>query len=367
MLEVAIEKRLGDFRLDAAFTAGGRLTALFGRSGSGKTSVVNALAGLSRPDAGRIALDGRVLFDSVAGVHVPARRRRVGYVFQDARLFPHLTVRGNLAYGMKLVPPAERRLDFDAVVDLLGLGALLGRHPRTLSGGEAQRVAIGRALLASPRLLLMDEPLASLDAPRKQEILPLIERLRDQVEMPIVYVSHSLDEVIRLADTMVLLSDGAVVASGGVEELMSRLDLRPLTGRYEAGAVIGATVAEPDAGYGLTRLAFHGHSLHVPRLDLPAGTGLRVRIRARDVALSLQAPTGISILNVFPGTVAAIEAAEDGPQVDVLVDVGTPLVARITRRSLTELGLAVGRPVHALVKAVAIDRHNLGWRGTARR
>ena len=194
-----------------------------------------------------------------------------------------------------------------------------------------------------------------------------IERLRDEVELPIVYVSHSLDEVIRLADTMVLLSDGAVVASGGVEELMSRLDLRPLTGRYEAGAVLNVEVAEPNADFGLTRLEFHGNNLYVPRLELPAGTSMRVRIRARDVALSLQRPADISILNVFAGTVAAIEDAEDGPQVDVMVDVGTPVVARITRKSLADLGLAVGKPVHALVKAVAIDRHNLGWRGVERR
>jgi len=367
MLVVDIRKSLGDFDVQASFAAGGKLTALFGRSGSGKTSVVNALAGLLRPDGGTITLDGQVLFDHAKGIDIAPERRRVGYVFQDSRLFPHLNVRANLSYGMNLVPAGERRLQFDAVVDLLGLGALLRRYPRNLSGGERQRVAIGRALLASPNLLLMDEPLASLDAPRKNEILPLIERLRDEVELPIVYVSHSLDEVIRLADTMVLLSDGTVVATGDVEDLMSRLDLRPLTGRYEAGAVLNVSVAEPDAEFGLTRLEFHGNSLFVPRLGVPAGTLMRVRIRARDVALSLQRPTDISILNVFAGTVAAIEDAEDGPQVDVMVDVGTPVVARITRKSLTDLGLEVGRPVHALVKAVAIDRHNLGWRGVERR
>ncbi len=362
MLAVDVRRRFGDFRLDARFEAEGGVTALFGRSGSGKTTLVNLLAGLDRPDDGRIAVDGTVLFDAAGGIDLPPEHRRLGYVFQEGRLFPHLSVRGNLTFGMRRVRPADRHQDFDQVVRLLDLEPLLDRRPRSLSGGEKQRVAIGRALLASPRLLLMDEPLASLDAPRKNEILPFIERLRDVLRLPVVYVSHAVDEVVRLADTLVLLSDGRTVAAGGVEDIMSRLDLRPLTGRYEAGAVLTATVAGEDRAFDLTELAFAGHRLLVPRLGLPEGTRLRVRVRARDVALSLSRPTGTSVLNVFPGVVREIETGP-GPQVDVLLDVGQPLIARITRRSLAELNLAPGRPVFALLKAVAVDRHSLGHGG----
>ena len=366
MIEVDVRRRFGEFLLEARFTAEGAVTALFGRSGSGKTSLVNLLAGLETPEQGRIVVDGRVLFDSQAGIDVAPEHRRLGYVFQEARLFPHLSVQGNLVYGMRLVPPAERHQDFDAVVELLGLRPLLRRRPHALSGGEKQRVAIGRALLASPRLLLMDEPLASLDAPRKEEILPLIEDLRDHLGVPIVYVSHMMEEVVRLADTLVLLSDGRVAAVGGVEELSGRLDLRPITGRHEAGAVLAATVTGHDQTFGLSELSFHGNRLLVPLLDLPPGSGLRVRIRARDVALCLTPPADTSILNVFSGVVKEIEAS-DRPQVDVLLDVGAPLIARITRRSVAALGLEPGKPVHALVKAVAIDRHSLGGRGAGRR
>lgn len=363
MLEVDVRRQTGDFLLDARFAADAGLTALFGRSGSGKTSLINALAGLNKPDAGRIVIDDHVLFDSKAGIDVAPEKRRLGYVFQEARLFPHLSVAGNLTYGMKLTPPSERHQDFDHVVDLLDLRAHLARRPATLSGGEKQRVAIGRALLASPRILLMDEPLASLDAARKAEILPFIERLRDELNLPIVYVSHAIEEVIRIADTMVVMSDGQVAASGPVEGIMSRLDLYPLTGRYETGAVLAATVAGADLAYGLTELAFAGHRLWVPKVDLPVGTALRVRIRARDVSLSLTAPTGISILNVLAGTVEELDAG-DRPQVDVRLDVGAPIIARITRRSADLLGLKPGVRAYALIKAVAIDRPSLGRRGS---
>jgi molybdate transport system ATP-binding protein len=236
---------------------------------------------------------------------------------------------------------------------------LLDRRPGTLSGGEKQRVAIGRALLADPALLLMDEPLASLDANRRGEILPFIERLRDELGVTIIYVSHAIDEVIRLADRLILLSDGGVAASGGVEELMSRLDLRPMTGRYEAGAVLAAQFESYDGEYGLARLSFAGGTLTVPGGQSPKGTKLRVRIRARDVSLSLTAPRDSSVLNVFSGTVTEI-SDDEGAQVDVRLDVGAPLIARITRKSVAQLDLAPGKPVFALVKAVAIDRRSMG-------
>jgi len=361
MIEVEIEKRLGAFNLAAKFsTAGTGITALFGRSGAGKTTIVNALAGLVRPDRGRIAVAGEVLFSTEQGIDRPPERRRLGYVFQEARLFPHYSVRRNLTYGMRRNGTRDPSLSFDAVVELLKLEPLLERRPRDLSGGEKQRVAIGRALLADPRLLLMDEPLGSLDVAHRAEILPFIESLRDRLRIPIVYVSHAMEEVVRLADTLVLVSDGTVVAQGPVEELTSRLDLRPLTGRFEAGAVIRATVAGNDLTFGLSELAFPGGRLRVPHLRLPLGTPVRARIRARDVALAIEPPRGISILNVFAGEVIEI-AADQGPLVDIRVDIGHPghpvvLWARITRRSAHELALATGKRVHALVKSVALDR-----------
>ena len=361
MIEVDIEKHLGGFELAAQFaTRAAGITAIFGRSGAGKTSVINALAGLLRPDRGTIKVGGEILFSSEAGIDRRPEQRRLGYVFQDALIFPHYTVRGNLRYGMKRGPAADPTLSFDAVVELLRLEPLLERRPRDLSGGEKQRVAIGRALLAAPRLLLMDEPLASLDLAHRAEILPFIEQLRDRMRIPIVYVSHTMEEIVRLADTLVLMSEGRVAAVGPVEELSSRLDLRPLTGRFEAGAVIRASVAGNDLVFGLSELAFPGGRLRVPHLGLPLGTPVRARIRARDVSLALAPPSGISILNVFAARV--VEIAEDtGPMVDVRLDIGTaqrpvPLWARITRRSTHELALAIGKPVYALVKSVALDR-----------
>ncbi len=370
MIEVALQKQLGSFRLDAAFASEGHgITALFGRSGAGKTTLVNLLAGLLRPDRGRIAIAGEVLFDAARRIDVPPERRRLGYVFQEGRLFPHYSVRGNLRYAYRPGAARDRALSFDAVVALLGLEKLLERRPAGLSGGEKQRVALGRALLAQPRLLLMDEPLAALDAPRKAEILPFIERLRDELHMPIVYVTHAMEEIVRLADTLVLLSEGRVAAVGTVEELTSRLDLQPLTGRYEAGAAIRLQVAGHDAQYGMTQLAFPGGRLNVPRLDLPVGAALRVRVRARDVVLATAPPSGLSIRNSFAGTVVEI-AADRGPIVDLRLDIGTPeqpvmLWARITSRALAEMRLAPGSPVYALVKSVAIDRGGYAGPGLA--
>jgi molybdate transport system ATP-binding protein len=359
MLDVNVRRRISNFRLDACFTAGEGVTALFGPSGAGKTTLVNLLAGLERPDDGRIIVDGRVLFDSTAGIDIPPEHRRIGYVFQEDRLFPHLSVMGNLTYGMNRIRPAERRHSIEQVVALLGIGDLVERRPLTLSGGEKQRVAIGRALLASPKFLLMDEPLSSLDAERKEEILPFIERLRDEVGVPIVYVSHAIEEVIRLADTMVVLNAGRVAQSGPVETILSRLDTGSLTGRSDTGAVFMATVASSDTANGLTELAFAGNRLLVPGLGLPAGKPIRVRVLARDVSLSHSQPTGISILNIFQAKITEIEGG-DAAQVDLLLDVGVPLIARITRKSLGDLDLKIGQSVYALVKAVAIDRRSLG-------
>ncbi len=361
MLEMDVSARQGDFALELKFaceTTG--IVAIFGRSGAGKTSLVNMLAGLLRPARGRIAVNGGVVFDSSQGIDLPPERRRLGYVFQEGRLFPHLSVRRNLTYGYARAPAAERHIGFDQVVDLLGLEALLGRRPGDLSGGEKQRVALGRALLANPRLLLMDEPLAALDQPRKEEVLPFIERLRDTLAIPIVYVTHSMPEIVRLADSLVLVSDGRVEAQGSLEDLTSRLDLRPLTGRYEAGAVVRARVARHDESFGLSELSFGDAVLRVPRVEAAVGTELRLRVRARDVALAREAPRDVSILNILPCRVRDI-GTEEGAQVDLRLDAGgAPLWARITRRSLAELGLTPGARVFALIKAVAIDRASLG-------
>jgi len=364
VIEIDVEKRLGAFLLDARFAAPATgITALFGRSGAGKTTLVNLLAGLARPDRGRIAVGGEVLFSAEEGIDVPPERRRLGYVFQEGRLFPHYSVHGNLTYGRRRGTRGGA-IGFDAVVALLGLGALLDRRPGDLSGGEKQRVAIGRALLAEPRLLLMDEPLASLDAPRKAEILPFIEKLRDELHLPVIYVSHAMEEIVRLADTLVLMSEGRIAAVGPVEELTSRLDLRPLTGRYEAGAVIRATVAGHDVTYGLSELAFPGGRLRVAHVALPLGTPVRARIRARDVALATTRPIGISFRNIFAARVTEV-APERAPIVDVRLDIGTPaqpvaLWARVTARAAHELGLTPGREVFALVKTVALDRASYG-------
>ncbi len=364
MIEIAIEKRLGAFTLDARFAApDSGITTLFGRSGAGKTSLVNALAGLVRPDRGRILVAGEALFDSERGIDLPPERRRLGYVFQEGRLFPHYSVRGNLLYGRKRAA-AEAAPRFEAVVALLGIGDLLERRPADLSGGEKQRVAIGRALLASPRLLLMDEPLASLDAARKAEILPFIERLRDELKLPIFYVSHEMDEIIRLADLLVLLDGGKIAAVGPVEDLTSRLDLWPLTGRYEAGSVIRTTLRGHDATYGLSELAFPGGRLRVSKIDLPLGTPIRIRIRARDVVLATERPAHLSIRNSFAAMVIEV-APGRGPQIDLKLDIGTPqqpvmLLARITLRAFQELQLAPGKKIFALVKTVSFDRHSFG-------
>jgi molybdate transport system ATP-binding protein len=364
MIEIDIEKRLGEFTLAAQLSAPqSGITALFGRSGAGKTSLVNALAGLARPDRGRIAVNGDVLFDAARGIDLPPERRGIGYVFQEGRLFPHYSVRGNLLYGAKRAA-AKNGPSFDAVVDLLGIKDLLPRRPADLSGGEKQRIAIGRALLASPRLLLMDEPLASLDAPRKEEILPFIERLRDELKLPVFYVSHEMDEIMRLADLLVLLDDGKVAAVGPVEDLTSRLDLWPLTGRYEAGSVIRTVLRGHDATFGLSELAFPGGRLRVMRIEQKLGTPIRIRIRARDVVLATERPQHLSIRNAFAGKVVEV-AQSRGPIVDLKLDIGTAeqpvmLLARVTMRAFQELRLAPGKPIFALVKTVSFDRHSVG-------
>ena len=356
MLEVALKCGIGDFTLDAAFaTDSVGITTVFGASGSGKTTLINLIAGLISPSAGRIVAGGRVLVDTDRGIDLPPERRGIGYVFQDGRLFPHLRVAGNLGYGLRRRRRDHRVIAMDQVVNLLGLEDLLERRVAGLSGGERQRVAIGRALLTCPDLLLLDEPLAQLDLSRRRDIVPFIERLRDEMGIPIVYVTHDQDELIRLSDDVLLLDRGRGVAFGNLERLMIRLDLAGLTGGLDAGAVVSVNVASHDDAFGLSTLAFAGGELVVSRLGLAVGTSLRIRVRARDVALALEAPRDISTLNVLAGRIVELRPGA-GSQTDVLLDVGAPLWARVTRKSAAELALARDKPVYALIKSVAFDR-----------
>lgn len=360
-LDIAVALRRGAFALDVAFTAGAGLTALFGRSGSGKTTVIELLAGLARPDRGHIVVSGETLLDTARRLHVPAHRRRIGAVFQEARLMPHLSVRQNLGYGRWFARRRTDRsgLDLDGVVDLLGIGHLLDRRPAGLSGGEAQRVAIGRALLSRPRLLLMDEPLAALDAARKADILPVIERLRDEAGVPIVYVSHAVSEVARLAGTIVVLEAGRVVAAGTADAILRRSDLFPVH-EAEAGALLDMVVEANDAEAGLTRLSGPAGRLAVPRLGRPVGAAVRVRVPARDVLVAVETPVGLSARNLLPGHVLSVRDLGEGAALVEIDCNGAILAARLTRASARDLGLAPGSPVFAVVKSVAFDPQDVG-------
>ncbi len=361
-LVVCTRRRLGaiEHRCDVDLPLGG-VTALFGASGAGKSTLVNLIAGLLRPDSGRIEVGDAVFFDSARRVDLPVHRRELGIVFQDTRLFPHLSVRQNLLFGFRRAGERAQspRAPFDAVVALLGLEGLLVRRPHTLSGGERQRVTIGRALLAQPRLLLMDEPLASLDAPRKAEVLPYIERLRDEFELPILYVSHSIDEVLRLATALVLVDAGTVVAAGALTEVLDHPCAAPLRGGADAGALIFGTVREHEPRYGLSVLACEGFTLRVPRIDLPPGAPVRLRIPAREVAMSLSRPLDVSVTNRIEGTVEAVVERSDPPlsshlEAQVRVGPSTVLAVAVTHEAAERLALAPGLRCWCLIKSVAL-------------
>ncbi|MBB3644655.1 molybdate transport system ATP-binding protein [Rhizobium sp. BK619] len=352
-LIVEAKQKLGGFLLDAAFTSERGVTALFGRSGSGKTSMIRIIAGLARPDEGRVVLDGEILTETKTGTFVPKHRRRFGYVFQEARLFPHLSVRANLSYGRWFTAKTLRGESFDRIVDLLGIEPLLERSPAKLSGGEKQRVAIGRALLSAPRLLLMDEPLAALDEARKAEILPYLERLRDQTEIPIIYVSHSIAEVARLANQVVVLSDGKVEATGPAVDILSRPSAA--ADRKEAGALIEGTVESFDARHRLSTVALKSSQLHIPSAALASGRPVRIRIPSRDVMLATARPEGLSALNILEGRIEAISSDEDGT-VEIRIDCGgDTILSRITALSCERLDLRPGKTVFAVIKTVALE------------
>ena len=351
-IEARFAARRGDFSLDVDLqipSAG--VTAVLGPSGSGKTTLLRAIAGLDRYQGGHLKIGERTWQGD--GHFVPTHERSLGYVFQEASLFTHLSVRANVEYGLRRIPEAERRVSLDQAIELLGIGHLLTRAPRTLSGGERKRVAIARALAVSPKLLLMDEPLANLDEARRREVMPYIESLSAELEIPVIYVTHSQDEVARLANELVLLDAGRVAASGPIDELFTRLDL-PLAHGDDAAAIVVATVAGHDEDFDLTHLDFGGGRISVPRATIATGGQARLRFAARDVSLTLEHQSSTSILNIFPAVVDEV-ADEGSAQVTVrLMAEGVPNLARITRKSAVELDLQSGKPVYAQVKSVAL-------------
>lgn len=358
-LSVRLTHQLPRFQLQVDFAVPAGLTVLFGRSGSGKTSVINAVAGLLRPDQGQITLAGETVFDSARALNLPTHRRQLGYIFQDARLFPHLSLQQNLHYG-RWMRHADPKLHAH-VIEMLGLGALLARRPAQLSGGEKSRVAIGRALLSGPRILLADEPLAALDEARKSEILPYFERLRDEFNIPILYVTHSPAEVARLATTVVALENGRSVAVGTATDILGDPTITPL-GARSAGAVVQAVITAQHAD-GLTEISANGVVLFVPRVPGQRGQKLRVRVAAHDVILATTPPTGLSALNIVAGSVVDIRVGA-GPGALLALDTQAGrLLARVTRRSMAAMGLQVGSRAYAVIKTVAMAPEDVGGMG----
>lgn len=352
------------FLLDVDFASEGGCVALFGASGSGKTTVAKLIAGLERPDRGRIAVGDRVLVDTAARIETPVHKRRVGLVFQDGQLLPHLTVKQNLSYGRYFAPAQDDGVSFDAIVELLGIGHLLAARPATLSGGERQRVAIGRALLAAPRILVMDEPLASLDLERKLEILPFIERLRDELALPIVYVSHAVEEVARLATKVVRLAEGRVIAQGAPAEIFATALPETNADRFEAVSFLSGKAIRELPEFAMTILAHPAGEITLPGHYGSAKEAVRIAVKATNVTLALEKPKGLSVRTVLKGRVRGITAGE-GPSALVTIElVGGDLIsAYLTRLAVDELGLAKGKEIYALVKAVSIDERAIAMLG----
>ena len=342
-----------NFSLDAAFDAPGQgITALFGPSGCGKTSLLRSIAGLEPSARGHVSINGAVWQNDQH--FIPAHQRDVGYVFQEASLFPHLSVLGNVQFGRKR-SHAKTHSDLDVLIDLLGIAPLLNRKPQSLSGGERQRVGIARALAVNPQLLLMDEPLAALDLPRKQEILPYLERLHRELKLPVLYVTHSPDEVVRLAHHIVVVDAGRVVASGSVVDTLSRVDL-PIRLGDDLGAVLHASVADIDSQWKLARLDFAGGVFWTRAQRLSVGDAVRVRVLARDVSIAREKPTASTIQNVLPAHITDIVNDDQDGLILVRVMVGeSALIARVTQRSVSELKLEPGQAVWIQVKSVALN------------
>jgi len=357
MIDVRLKRAYAGFNLDVDLNLPGRgVTALYGHSGSGKTTCLRCIAGLERAEQGFIRINDEIWQDSANGIFVPPHKRALGYVFQEASLFPHLSVLANLQFGLKRIAKSQRRVDMAQATELLGIGHLLERHPQHLSGGERQRVGIARALLTSPKLLLMDEPLAALDSQRKSEILPYLQRLHDELDIPLLYVSHAQDEVARLADHLVLLSEGKALASGPIGETLARLDL-PMAMGDDAGVIIEGQVSAYDAEYQLLSLQLPATdmSIRVTHAPMAVGQALRCKVHARDISLTLHNSEVSSILNRLPVTVVSEQSADNAAHVLIRLDAGgTPLLARITRYSRDQLGIHPGQSLWAQIKAVAV-------------
>ena len=329
------------------------ITVLFGHSGSGKTTLLRCIAGLQHAPQGLLTINGTTWQDSDHKLFLPTHKRSLGYVFQEANLFAHLTVLGNLCYGLKRIAQTANSEKFNQVIELLGITHLLERMPERLSGGERQRVAIARALVLNPDILLMDEPLASLDSKRKQEIMPFLTRLHSELNIPVLYVTHSQQEVAQLADYLVLLADGKVQAAGLLSETLSRIDL-PQAQDRQAASVWQVTIIEQEVAYHLTRVAFAGGELSLPTIDAKLGTALRIQIYARDVSITLEVAKATSILNVLPATITDLIDDEEGQSV-VRLQVGSqPLLAHITRKSAQLLALQTGMTVYVQIKGTSI-------------
>jgi molybdate transport system ATP-binding protein len=355
MIDVDVGLKAGGFNLDIAFKTGGGITALFGPSGSGKSLTLNLIAGLLRPDRGRVVLEGRVLTDVERGIFVPAHRRRIGFVFQDSNLFPHFSVKQNLMFGRWFAPGGARALTFHDVIGTLGIEKLLARRVAHLSGGERQRVAIGRALLACPELLLFDEPLAALDLQRKLEIMTLVEHIRDAFNLPAVYVSHAVDEVVRLAAKIVVIEAGRVKAIGSAGEVFGRVKAHGAEERSDRVSVLTMTVAGVLDSYGLTELKHPSGTVWLAGPPLPIGAAARIIIRATDVTLSRAAPRGLSTRSVLCGTIESIETDGAIAAVAIAIEKEGLLFASATRHALDEMDLKPGARVFALVKTSALD------------
>ncbi|MBG3089616.1 molybdenum ABC transporter ATP-binding protein ModC [Proteus terrae] len=353
MLEMNFKQTLGSLHLEVNTELSTEsITAVFGLSGAGKTSLINVIGGLTKPDSGRIVLNNHTLVDTEKKIYLPPEKRKVGYVFQDARLFPHYTVKGNLLYGMS----PTMKVQFDRIIHLLGIEHLLPRFPITLSGGEKQRVAIGRALLTAPDIMLMDEPLASLDLPRKRELLPYLEKLSQDVQIPILYVSHSLDEIIRLADNVIVMDAGKIKATGKLEDVWASSALRPWLQKETLSSIANVMVVEHHSHYDMTATAFGNQVLWLPQIEAKIGRDVRVRIDASDVSLTTTRPSNSSIRNILHMKV--VETIKNDGQVDVkLVNDGNYLWARITPWAKDELNIQEGQWLYAQIKSISLSRH----------
>ncbi len=356
MIECDFQRTQGDFNLNVKCHLDAPVTGLFGASGAGKSTLLNMIAGLVKPHSGKLMIDGEILFDSDKVIDLPIHRRRIGVVFQDSRLFPHLNIRDNLHYGFDLLAAKDRRFDFKQIVDLLEIGHLLTQKPHQISGGEKQRVSLGRALLTSPRLLLLDEPLASLDVRLKHQILPFLRRIKDEIHIPMIYVSHAIDEILYLTSEIVMIEQGKLLAQGSFHDIIHQDNLHNIAQSLGLENVISAVIESHDDVNGSTNLALGNQQIVMPRISAEIATPITISIPASGIALSLSALSGVTIQNQLQGQVIAINQVGYRVLVKAMID-GNKVVAEVTSKALESLGITVGSRVYCLIKAQAIRAH----------